>query len=239
MADKISLQKSYSALNEKLATQFDASGIRRAFTVPYVEGQPMADHISAVAQVASQSGGLTGNMITSAHHSGGKGWGSGEGHTVGHPSDKLRTTVIPKDDEHAKASIAAAQTHLNNLSKLIGEDDPAVTTANSQLDLVKKTDGAGMSLLDFGGMLIQIMYRPMQAAARAHSGTKEGGHAPHLRGPEEATASGSQESPTEPQGEAEGGGGAPEDSSAAPAAPESATAAPAPPAGAPAPQVQG
>jgi hypothetical protein len=40
-----------------------------------------------------------------------------------------------------------------------------------------------MNLLDFGVMMTQIMYRPNQAVARAHSGTKDGGHAPHLRAP--------------------------------------------------------
>jgi hypothetical protein len=230
MAEKISIQNSYSALNEKLAKQFDEAGVRRTFTVPYVEGQSMSDHIDAVTQAADQNGGLTGNMITSAHRAGGKGWHSAEGETVGHPADKLRQTIISKDNEHAKASIEAAQKHLNNLGSLIGKDDPDVVTANSQLDLVKKADGAGMNLFDFGGMLTQIMYKPMQAMARAHSGTKDGGHAPQLRAPEADEAPEGQESAPEAQGEAQGGGDTSEGTPEASAAP----AAPAAPAGTPA-----
>ena len=234
MADKISIQNSYSALNEKLAKQFDESGVRRTFTVPYVDGQSMSDHIDAVTQAAAQSGGLTGNMITSAHRAGGKGWHSAEGETVGHPSDKLRQTIITKDNEHAKASIAAAQKHLTNIGSLIGKDDPSVVTANSQLDLVKKSDGAGMNLFDFGGMLTQIMFKPTQAMARAHSGTKEGGHAPQLRAPEAEEAPEGQESAQEAPGEAQASGDTSEgtqEASAAPAPPAAPASAPtAPPA---------
>ena len=233
MADTVNLKKSYSALNEKLTQLFDESGVRRTFTVPYVEGQPMADHISAVGQVASQSGGLTGNMITSAHHSTGKGWGSGDGHTVGHSTDKLRMAVIQKGDPHAKAAVDAAQKHINNLKFLLGDNEPSIQTAQSQLDLVKKTDGAGMNLLDFGGMLTQIMLRPTQAAARAHSGTKKGGHSPQLRAPEEEAAPSGQESQLEPQGEAQGGEAAPTPQPVAGAAPTASVGAPA------APQAQG
>lgn len=219
MADKVNLKKSYSALNEKLAKQFDKSGVRRSFTVPYIEGQSMDEHITAVGQAATQSGGLTGNLLTSAHHSEGKGWGSGDGHTVGHPSEKLRNTIIPKDDESAKETIEAAQKHLNNVAKLIGDDDPAVMTANGQLALVKKTDGAGMNLLDFGVMMTQLMHGPNQAVARAHSGTKDGGHAPHLRAP---NAGEPEESTEQPQEEAQAAGDTPEGQEA----PSGAQAAP-------------
>lgn len=228
MADKVNLQKSFAMLNEKLATQFDESGVRRSFTVPYIDGQKTDEHIAAVGQAAAQAGGLTANLLTTAHHSSGKGWGTGDGHTVAHPSEKLRTTIIPKDDEHAKASIAAAQTHLNNMEKLLGEDDPAIQTAQSQLGLVKKSDGQGMNLLDFGVMLTQIMFPPMQAIAKAHSGTKDGGHAPQLRAPG-GTAPDDQESQEQPQGAPQGETEAPEGQQAppdAPAAPNSQQPAP-------------
>lgn len=232
MADKVNLQKSYSTLNEKLIKVFDEAGVRRTFTVPYLEGQSMDDHVQAVSQAATQSGGLTNNLLMSAHHSEGKGWNSGDGHTVAHPSEKLRTTTVRPDDEHAKAAVEAAQTHLNGIAKLLGKENPAVQTAQSQLDLVKRADGAGMSLLDFGVMLTQIMYQPHQAIARAHSGTKEGGHAPHLRAP--GGASDEAGSQPEAQGGAPEGAQAPEDQNSAPeaqAAPqapaEASTAAPA------------
>lgn len=215
-AGKVNLQKSFALLNEHLQKQLDASSVKRNFTVPYIDGQPTTDHIKAVGQAAAQTGGLTSNFLTTAHHSSGRGWGTGDGHTVGYPGDKLRTTIIPKNDESAKETIAAAQSHINNFKKLLGDDNPLVMTAQHQLDLVKSTDGAGMNLLDFGVLISQIMHAPTQAIARAHSGTKQGGHAPQLRAP------GSQEAPEEPQ-EAEE---APEGQESPAAAPE-APAAPA------------
>lgn len=232
MPDSVNLQKSYSSLNEKLIKLFDESGVRRTFTVPYLDGQPMDQHVDSVSQAAAQSGGLTSNLLMSAHHSEGKGWGSGDGHTVAHPSEKLRTTVVLPKDENAKAAVDAAQTHLNGIKKLLGDDDPTVQTAQGQLNLVKRSDGAGMNLLDFGVLLTQIMYQSHQALARLHSGTKDGGHAPHLRAPGEAAPAAGQESPETAQGGAPETEQAPEDQNAAPAAPEAAAAPAAAPAAA-------
>ena len=215
MAETVNIQKGYSALNAALTKLFDESGVKRSFTVPYIEGQEMHEHISTVGQAASQAGGLTKNFVTTGHHSTGKGWGSGDGHTVGHPADKLRSTIIPKDDKNAIAAIAAAQKQLDNVACLVGDDDPSVKTSNAQLALVKKTDGAGMNLLDFGVMLIQLMYRPTQAVARAHQGTKKGGHSPKLTGPEASAA---------PQDGAESQEGAQEEAPAAQGAPAAAAA---------------
>lgn len=236
MAETVNVQKSLSALNEKLIKLFDESGVKRSFSVPYIDGQETHDHITAVAQAASQTGGFTKNLITTAHHSGGKGYGTGDGHTVAHPADKLRSTIIPKDDERAKAAIAAAQKHLNNLAFLLGDDDPTVKTANGQLALVKKTDGAGMNLLDFGVMLIQAMFRPTQTFAREHQGGKPGGHSPKMSGPVSAQSQETQEAP-------QGGAQPPEGTQQAPAAaqpPAAAPVAPAAPVAAPVgPQAQG
>lgn len=192
MPDKISLQADYSRLNAALTKLFDESGVRRSFTVPYVHGQESADHINAVGVAAQSGGGLSRNIITSSHHSGGRGWGSGDGHTVGHPSEKLRTTIIPDKDENAKAAIDAAQKYLNDIGKLIGDDNPAVQTAKGQLKLAQQTDGAGMTLLDLGIFLIQVVSAPTQAAAKALSGNKKGGHSPQLRGPEQPSQTGQQ-----------------------------------------------
>ena len=229
MADSVNLQKDFGRLNEALIKQFDESGVPRSFTVPYIEGQPMADHITSVGQAASQVGGLTKNFIASAHHSGGKGFGSGDGHTVGHLSDKLRTTIIPKDDENAKTTIAAAQKYLNDIKKVMGDDSPEVTAAHSQLALVKKTEGAGMNLLDFGVMMIQLMHAPTQAVARAHDKTKPGGMHPRLRAPVKQSAQEAPEAGAQPQGEAQAGGEAP----AAPTAPAAPAGAPVAPQAAP------
>lgn len=233
MADSVNLQKSYAALNEKLAELFDESGVRRSFTIPYIDGQMTDEHIQAVGQASQQAGGLTNNLVTTAHHSSGRGWGTGDGHTVGHPADKLRNTIIPKDDEHAIAAIAAAQKHLDNLAKLLGDDDPTIQTANGQLALVKKTDGAGMNLLDFGVMMTQIMFKAMQKVAQMHSGTKDGGHAPQLRAPGKGQA---QQQPDQSQQAPPEGGQAQPEAGAPEAAPE---AQPAPEAAPEAPQAQG
>lgn len=227
MPDKISLQSDYSRLNASLTKLFDEAGVRRSFTVPYVHGQEMAEHIKAVGVASQTSGGLSRNIVTTSHHSDGRGWGSGDGHTVGHPSEKLRTTIIPKDDENAKAAIDAAQKYLNDVAKLIGDDNPAVQTAKGQLKLAQRTDGAGMTLLDLGVFLIQLVSAPTQAAAKAHNGNKKNGHQPQLSGPEQQAAPEGQEPQEAPQGEASGS----EQPSEAPSAPEAPAAAP--------PQAQG
>lgn len=228
MPETVNIKKAYSALNEKLAKLFDESGVRRSFTVPYILGQEMKDHINAVGAAAKQSGGLATNFITSAHHASGKGYGSGDGHTLGHPSEKLRQTIIPKDDERAKETIAAAQKCINNFKFLLGDDDPTVQTAQGQLNLVKPTSGAGMSLFDFGVLVINIMYKPTQAIARAHAGAQPGGHQPTLRAHVEAPSAGGQQSQPEAQGEEQETQEAPTDQSAAPEAQEAPAAAPAP-----------
>jgi hypothetical protein len=174
----VNLQKLYSRVNEALTKLFDESGVRRSFTVPYVEQEPMAQHVSTVGKVALRNGGLTKNLVTTMHHSGGKGWGTGDGETVGHPAHNLKTTVVPKDDENAKAVIDSAQKYLNAIGSFVGEKEPAIQTANSQLSIVKKTNGAGMNLLDFGTLIQQVLHGPTQIIARAHHNAKpEGGAA--------------------------------------------------------------
>ena len=230
MADKINVQKTFSGVNESLTKLFDESGVKRTFTVPYIDGQGMDEHIGAVGQAANETGGLTNNLITTQHHSSGKGWGSGEGHTVGFLADHLRNTIIPADDEHAKAAIAAAQKHINEIAKGLGDDAPEIKVANGQLALLKKHDAAGMNLMDFGVMIQQMMHAPNQAIARAHSGKKDGGHAPHLRPPGAAQSQDQQEGGSEAQGgeeQAPAAGEAGPAAQAAPAAPVAAGAAPA------------
>jgi hypothetical protein len=237
MAEKVNIQKSFSNVNEKLTKLFDESGVRRSFTIPYVDGQNMSDHVSAVGQISAQAGGLGNNLLTTSHHSDGKGYGSGDGHTVGHPSEKLRNTVIPKDDKNAKAALDAASQHLKNVGKIVGDDNPDVKTSEQQLALAQKTDAAGMTLLDLGVMIQQLMFKPNQALARAH----------HLAN---GGVPGAVQSAPSSQDGQEGGGEAPEEGAeqAAPAegdqpaggAQEAAPEAQAAPAGAPAaPESQG
>jgi hypothetical protein len=138
--------------------------------------------------------------------------------------------MIPKNDENAKAAIAAAQKMVNDLKFLLGDDDHTVQEAQGHLKLVKTTSGAGMSLFDFGGLLIALLQKPLQAAARMHSGTKKGGHSAQLRGPEAQAPQQGQETQETAQGGAPAGSEAPTGTPAAPAAQE----APAPPEAAPA-----
>lgn len=237
MADTFNLKKSYAAMNARLTALFDESGVKRSFTVPYIDGEDMSDHINTVGQVATQVGGLGANLLTSAHHAGGKGWGSGEGHTVGHPADKLRETIIPKNDQNAKAVITAAQTHLNQLKSLLGAKSPEAMMTQGQLDLVKPTNAAGMNLFDFGTMMTQIMYRPTQALARSHNGSKpHGGANVQLSAPHDPQAA------AESQPEAAGAAPGEESTQQAPQAAAAVSAAPAAgaaPSGAPTPQAQG
>ena len=226
MAETVNIKKSYSKLNESLARLFDESGVRRSFTVPYLQGQEAKDHIDAVGVASSQNGGLAGNLLTSHHTAEGKGYGSGDGSTIGHPAEKLRQTMIPKDDKNAQAVIDAAQKCVTDFKFLLGDDDPTVQTAQGHLNLVKKTFGSGMSLQDFGVLMIQMMNKPMQAVAQAHNGQKSGGHQAQLRGPE---AQQGQEAPETAQGGAQSA----DETSEASAAPESQGAPPAAQAAAP------
>jgi hypothetical protein len=244
MAEKINLQKSLSKTNEALIHLFDQSGLRRSLTVPYIDGQEMADHIDAVNQAVKAAGGLGANLLMTAHHSDGKGFGSGDGHTVAHGVDALRGAIIPKDDENAKAVLSAAQSHLNNIAKLLGDDNPVVKTANGQLALAKKSNAAGMNSFDFGVFITQLMAKPNQAISQAFSGVKDGGHSSKLRGP--GKNFGADEAATESQNgqeESAGGESQPAPDAGSPPADAAASAAPdaqAAPAGASAaPQAQG
>ena len=87
----VKIHSLYSKLNESLTDLFDNAGARRTFTVPYVAEQSTADHVTAVGQAAMESGGLTKSLVSTAHKSGGKGWGSDQGSTIGHSSAAIAT----------------------------------------------------------------------------------------------------------------------------------------------------
>jgi hypothetical protein len=165
------IKRDYGVLNEKLIALFDGSGVKRSFTVPYVAGQETGDHVQAVGKAATQVGGFAKNVMMSAHaHSSGAKYGDGNGQTVGHPADKLRSTIIPKNDEKATAVIVAAQKLLKDLESVTPKNEKAHSqTAMNQLGVVKKTNGEGMNLLDFGVFMINLAFLPLQALARAHA----------------------------------------------------------------------
>lgn len=221
----VDIRKSYSKLNEKLAGAFDSLGVRRSATIPYTDGHDMADHVNAVQAVAMEHGGFANNVANSYHHAGKKGWDSADGETTLHPVEKLRMTTIPKDSKVAKEAIEAAQEHVNNLKKLLGDADPDVQATQNQLNLVKRSDGTGMNLFDFGVMLQQIMTKPTQKVAKqALLGT-----APQAGGETSPEAPGGDQG-GEPQQEAQGG---------AQAAPQGQEAAQAPAGGQAQPESQG
>jgi hypothetical protein len=179
----VNLQKAYSLLNERLIELFDGSGVRRTFTIPYIEGQATADHMQSVATALPSAGGMTNNLLLTAHHSNGKGWGSGDGHTVAHPTNKLRESVILKDNQLAIAVISAARSFLSKIAGLIGKTK-TVVAAKNQLALISKYNGQGMTLMDFGSAMISLVGPPLQEVSRLHHNTKS--HGPYharLTGP--------------------------------------------------------
>lgn len=178
----VNLKRAYSRLQEALIKLADESGIKRSATIPYVEGQMGAEHINAVGQAVSQVGGLTSNLLLSAHHSHGKGFGSGDGHTVSFPAEKLRQTIVTKDNENAKAAVDAARNYVNKIHFLIG-DDPTVKAAQAQLKIIGSNNMAGMSLSDCVIALVGIVHRPTQKVAQAHNLYKHGTHVAHLTAP--------------------------------------------------------
>ena len=179
MATTVNLQKAYSKLNSSIVELFDGLGIHRAATIPHVDGQTMADHIQAIGQVLPTIGGVTANFLTATHTKHDPKGGS----TVAHSADTLRSTIIPKDNEQAHAAVMAAKAFASDAASLLGDDDPTVKVAKGQLDLFGKNDMAGMSAFDAGAALLSVPGPLIQSIARAHSGTKAGGHSPQLRAP--------------------------------------------------------
>ncbi|MGA7856167.1 MAG: hypothetical protein WCA15_22810 [Candidatus Acidiferrales bacterium] len=178
----VNLHKSFARLNESIAELYQDLGVKPSFVVPYISEQDTSEHVAIVGQVAQKTGGLTKNLLVSFHEKDKGGWGTGDGATIGYNADKLRETIIPKKFDDAIKAITVARRFLNQIENLLG-DDPAVTKAKSQLNLVGKYEAQGMTALDLGIALQQIVHEPLKAVARAHSGAKDGGHSPKLRAP--------------------------------------------------------
>src|SRR5258708_30720777 len=94
----VRIQQAFSKLNLALTKLADENGVRRSATIPYVHGAAQHEHIAAVGDALKTAGGLSGNLLTTHHVPEGRGWGSGDGSTQAWPIDKLRTTIIPKND---------------------------------------------------------------------------------------------------------------------------------------------
>jgi hypothetical protein len=176
--ESVNLARAYSRLNGAIAALFDSLGIRRSATIPHIDGQSMSDHIQAIGAVLPSVGGVTNNMLTATHSKHDPNGGA----TIAHPAAKLRETTIPKNYEPAKAAVAACRNFVNKAAFLLG-DDTVVKTAKSQLDLIGKFNMSGMTAFDCGVALLSVPSPIIAEIARAHSGTKDSGHAPHLRAP--------------------------------------------------------
>ena len=170
VAGTTNLHRAFSKLNESLVKLADECAVKRSATIPHQDGQPMDQHIADVARVLNTTGGLTANLILATHSK----FGPDGGATVAYPAEKLRQTIIPKDDANAKAAIAACRNFISKVEGLIGET-PETKLAKSQLALVGKQDGSGMSLADLLVALINIPAASIRAVARAHSEVKHDG----------------------------------------------------------------
>jgi len=174
----VNLQRSYSHLNAAVRDMLDGLGIPRSATIPHQTGQTMDQHLSEIGQVMATKGNITGNIMTATHslHA------DDNGSTVAHPNQKLLETKIPKDSELAKAAIAACRSLISKCEKLIDET-PEIQRAKSQLSLVGKSEGAGMSAFDMSVALLGIPGPVIQSLARLHSEHKHGRIHPALTGP--------------------------------------------------------
>lgn len=178
----VKVQKEFSNIGHALTDLADNLGIKRSFTVPYVE-QDMHEHIEAVGAAAAEAGGLTRNLLFTFHTKGKRGWGTPDGATVGFNATKLREAIIPADFEQAKIALADTKTLVNEYAKLLGNDDPVVKTAQSQLNVIGKHNGQGMTALDFSLALLSLPGPLLQAVARAAAHKRHGEHRIALSSP--------------------------------------------------------
>jgi len=171
----INLHRAFAKLQEALTMLADESGVKRAITVPFQHAGATHDHINEVAAALKPHGGMLANILTSFHRSGGRGFGSGDGSSQAWPAEKLRQTIIVKDDPNAIKAIAAARSLVNLVAKLVGDDDRSVTIAKSQLSIIGKQNGSGMHVADLLTALNSLVNLPLQTVARLHSTARSGG----------------------------------------------------------------
>jgi hypothetical protein len=168
----VNLRKIYSRVLESLSDCFEENGVDPKFVVPYTEGHNMSDHIRDVGAVVSEHGGTGENFLLSYHVADGKGYGSADGETVGFSVSKLSQTEIKPNDPAAKKVLADARVMLNQIQSLLGDDDDAVVKAKSTLRLAEAADAAGMNCLHLGALLVNVLYPPVQVAAKKHAQVK-------------------------------------------------------------------
>jgi hypothetical protein len=182
VAASVNLLKLYSNLNAAITDLFDNLGVKRQATYPHQVGQSMADHITDVGTAMRNAGhSVTSSLILATHtRHDPKG-----GATVAFPSDRLRTTIIPKNFEPAIHATAVCRTLVNKIAALV-PDEPAVKQAKSQIALIGQNNLSGMTAFDAGASLIAIIHPLFQLLSRRHQFVKHGEHHPNLTGPKQA-----------------------------------------------------
>jgi hypothetical protein len=175
----VNLKRAFSKLNSAITALFDGLGIRRSSTISHVAGETMASHIETVGNALLTVGGLHANLLIATHtkHS------ATGGETIAYSADKLKAAIIPSKSEDAIKAIQSCRNFVNSVAKLIGDDEPVVRVAKSQLALIGKADMAGMSAFDAGAALLSIPGPLIQLIAQRHNFIKHGEHVIHLTGP--------------------------------------------------------
>ena len=154
----------FARLNKSMVALLDSLGVKRAATIPFIDGDSDANHITAVGAAAAQHGGLTKVLVTSYHNKAGRDHGDGE--SVLHSGDRLESTILPAKSEEAATVLSNAQKLINQFAEHVGKDSKEVQTAQGYLDLFKKSDGAGMNALDFAIGVQQIILPLAVASSR-------------------------------------------------------------------------
>lgn len=178
----VQISRDVSRVQEKLTALIDSAGVKRSIHVPYLN-EPAENHIRGVANAAKEVGGLSQNILSTFHHGSGDGFGSSHGLTAGWRSDDLKSAIVPKDSDAAKAVCTAANRLVSQAASLIGEKNPAIAQAKSMLQVICKNNLSGMSLFDAAISMTNISHSVVQSLAREYSNSHPDGPAIHLRAP--------------------------------------------------------
>jgi hypothetical protein len=167
-SEGVNLHRAFSRLQEAVTSLLDNLGIKRSGTIKHIDDETMAAHLQAVHQALQPVGGVTKNMLTVGHTI------HGSGETVAHPSEKLRQVIVPAKYEPAVRAIAACRAFVSKAESLIGET-PEVKVAKSQLALIGRQGGSGMTAFDLAGALLSVPSPVIKVLAKKHSAHKHGG----------------------------------------------------------------
>jgi hypothetical protein len=171
----VNLHRAFSKLQESVTQLLDGLGISRSATVPHISGETTESHINNLSAALHPVGGVTKNMITVGHTI------HGSGESVAHPSEKLRQVLIPAKFEPAIKAVAACRSFVSKVESLIGET-PETQVAKSQIALIGRQDGKGMTAFDLSAALLSVPSPLIKLLAKKHSLHKHGRVQVHLTG---------------------------------------------------------